>query len=151
LVKKPKVASWYDPIIKAHGTPRPLLRNCLVAFIFGGALCAVAEYFQLLISLIPGISDKDASSIVMVIVIALAALLTGLGVFDKIAQQVGAGLAVPITGFANSITSSTLEFKSEGYVLGSGCNGFKLAGAVIFFGIGSAVVVALIELILGIV
>ena len=80
--------------------------------------------------------------------IILAALFTGLGVFDHIAQWAGAGTAVPITGFANSITSAAIEHRSEGYVLGVGGNMFKIAGPVIVFGTFSAFVVALIKLVI---
>ena len=80
-----------------------------------------------------------------------AALLTGLGVYDRLGQICGAGLAVPISGFANSMTSAALEFKSEGLVLGTGCNAFRLAGAVIVFGIGSAGLLATLALMLNLV
>ena len=83
------------------------------------------------------------------VLIMISVLLTGLGVYDHIAQWAGAGTAVPITGFANTIASSSIEHKSEGYVLGVGANMFKLAGPVIAFGVFSAFVVAVVKLLLG--
>lgn len=138
---KPKPAPWYSRIIKRHLTPRPLGRNLAVAFLSGGLLCAGAElaHFGLMQQ---GMSADTASAWVTSAVVFLTALLTGLGVYDKAGQCLGAGLAVPISGFANSVSAAMLEHKYEGLVLGSGCNSFKLAGAVVVFGVASAFVAA---------
>lgn len=148
--KKPKVEPWYEAIAKTHDKPRPVFFNCLKAFLAGGALCALMEVIQDMLIKYGHMAKTEASSTSLVILIAVAALFTGLGYYDLLAQKVGAGLAVPITGFANSVVSATLEHKSEGYVLGSACNSMKLAGAVIVYGVLSAFVVALIMLILGV-
>jgi len=148
--KKPKVEAWYEPIAKKHDKPRPVLLNCVKAFLAGGALCALMEIIQDLLTKYANMPKTEATSTSLVILIAVTALITGLGYYDVLAQKVGAGLAVPITGFANSVVSATLEHKSEGYVLGSACNSMKLAGAVIVFGTLSAFVVAVIMLILGV-
>lgn len=149
MAKKPKPDSWYQEIVDANTPKKPLLRNCLVAFFSGGLLCALAETAHLLLISLTDLPDKAATAWVTVTVIALAALLTGYGVYDKAGQALGAGLAVPITGFANSVAASMLEHKYEGMVLGSGCNSFKLAGAVVVFGCASAFFVTLVALIFG--
>lgn len=149
MSKKPQVVGWYDQLIQQKQVKRPLGKNCLMAFASGGLLCAVAQAAQYLLAHNTSLADKEAGSVVMMCVIMLAALLTGLGVYDKLGQQAGAGLAVPITGFANSVVAACMEHRSEGFVLGSGCNSFKLAGAVVVFGIASAGAVTLIALILG--
>ena len=150
MAKKPQVDKWYQEIIDQYTPKKKLLRNCSVAFVGGGLLCALAELaHELLMS--TGMSDQSASSWVTVAVIAIVGLLTGLGVYDKLAQKMGAGLAVPISGFANSVAASMLEHKYEGMVLGSGCNSFKLAGAVVVFGISSAFFVVCIAWIFGLI
>jgi stage V sporulation protein AC len=91
-----------------------------------------------------GFSEETAGSPTVAVLIFLSAMLTGFGVYDHIAQWAGAGSAVPVTGFANTIASAAIEHKSEGYVLGVGGNMFKVAGSVIVFGVFSAFVVALV-------
>jgi len=149
MSKKPQVASWYKQIIAQKQPPRPLVKNCLLAFVSGGALAALAQAAKYLLLQRTMLSEQNAAGIVMMCVIFMAALLTGLGVYDQLGQIFGAGLAVPITGFANSVVASCMEHRSEGLVLGSGCNSFKLAGAVVVFGIASAGVVTIATLILG--
>ena len=147
MVKKPQPPGWYENIINKRTPARPVLRNCCISFISGGLLCALAQSGHFLLVNYTTIGDKQASSIVMIIVVALAALFTGLNIYDKAGQWAGAGLAVPISGFANSVAAAMLEHKTEGFVLGSGCNSFKLAGAVVVFGIVSAFFFTLIALI----
>jgi len=91
------------------------------------------------------LNPEDAANSTVAAVILLASLLTGLGLFDRLARFAGAGLAVPVTGFANSVTSAALEFKKEGLVLGIGSRMFSLAGTVILFGVITAFVVGLIS------
>ena len=147
--KKPQVVGWYDRIVQQKQPAKPLGKNCLLAFVGGGLLCALAQTGKYLLLQSTRLSADDAGSVVMICVIILAALLTGFGVYDKLGQLLGAGLAVPITGFANSVVAACMEHRSEGLVLGSGCNSFKLAGAVVVFGIASAGLVTLAALILG--
>lgn len=145
--KKPQTEAWFQQLMDQELPKKRLGRNCLVAFLSGGLLCAAAQLAEILILVNSEIPQETADSIVLICVIALVALLTGLGVYDKLGQKLGAGLAVPISGFANSVSASMLEHRSEGMVLGSGCNSFKLAGAVVVFGIASAFFVTLIALI----
>jgi stage V sporulation protein AC len=91
------------------------------------------------------LTSRQAGNLTSAIIIFITALLTGLGVFDHLAKRAGAGLAVPVTGFANSMTASALEFKREGYVLGVGSKMFILAGSVIVFGVLTAFIVGIIS------
>lgn len=134
----------YDKMAKRASPPSPVLLDCLKAFLIGGLICAFAqvltEWFKS-----TGMSQENYKALTLVIIIALTAILTGFGVFDKIAKHAGAGTMVPITGFANSVVAPAMEFQSEGYVLGTAANMFKLAGPVIVFGCGSAAVYGLIS------
>lgn len=144
MAPKPKPAPWYQAIVDRHTPKKRVLRNCITAFLGGGLICALAQSALFCLTVFFGMPQKDASSIVLICVIFLTALFTGIGIYDKLGQKLGAGLAVPISGFANSVAASMLEHKSEGLVLGSGCNSFKLAGAVVIFGIFSAFIVVFI-------
>lgn len=115
-------------------------RNALIAFISGGVLALCAQLFMLLCVKMFGIDEKMASSVTVVTVILITAILTGIGIYDKVAQKCGAGLFIPISGFANCLTSCALEGKSEGLIYGIGSNMFKLAGSVLTYGIASAFV-----------
>lgn len=133
----------YSKLTKRFSPPSPVFTDCLKAFLIGGLICCFAELLTRLFSK-TSMNEDEVKALVIVIVIAITAILTGFGVFDKIAKHAGAGTAVPITGFANSIVSPAMEFKSEGMILGTAANMFKLAGPVIVFGCGSAVVYGLI-------
>ena len=127
----------YAEMTKKASPKSPLLSDCVKAFLFGGGICAFAEgLFSLFSSF--GISEKDSRSIVMIILIVITAILTATGVFDIIAKHAGAGTSVPISGFANSIVSSALEFQTEGRILGTAAQMFSIAGPVIVFGCSSA-------------
>lgn len=127
----------YDDMTKRASPPSPILVDSVKAFLAGGAICAFSEgLFYLFGSL--GMSESDSRSTVIIILIALTALLTATGVFDMIAKHTGAGTSVPITGFANSIVSSALEFQTEGRILGTAAQMFSIAGPVIVFGCSSA-------------
>lgn len=126
--------------------PKPkLFKNCLKAFLVGGFICLIGQGLTIFYIEVFGFTEKAAGNPVVTTLILIAALLTGFGVYDKIGQFAGAGSAVPVTGFANSITSAALEHKSEGIVLGVATNMFKLAGSVIVFGTVSAYVVGVIR------
>lgn len=133
---------------KRFSPSSPVLLDCIKAFLIGGLICCFAELLTFLFSKTP-MTLEQVKALVLVVIIALTAILTGFGVFDKIAKHAGAGTAVPITGFANSIVSPAMEFHSEGYILGTAANMFKLAGPVIVFGCGSAVLYGLIIYIFG--
>ena len=121
---------------------RKILNNMVKCFIVGGLICAIAEGIYLLFNL--GFNEKDSNNYTIMIIIMIASLLTGFGIFDRIGQFAGCGTIVPITGFANSMTSSAMESKSEGIVVGILNNMFKLAGSVITVAIISGVFVGII-------
>ena len=130
-------------LIKKHSPGSTILKNSLLAFIFGGAICLIGELIlNLYINM--GADEKSASTLMTVTLIFIAALLTGLGIFDKIAKHAGAGTLVPVTGFANAVVSEAMDAKNEGYVLGVWAKIFTVAGPVILFGILSGVVYGII-------
>ncbi|MFD2640298.1 stage V sporulation protein AC [Piscibacillus salipiscarius] len=135
----------YANDIKPYQPKPKLLKNCLKAFVVGGIICAIGQGLTIFYIEVFGFTEKTAGNPVVTTLIFIAALLTGFGVYDKIGQFAGAGSAVPVTGFANSITSAALEHKSEGIVLGVATNMFKLAGSVIVFGTVSAYIVGVIR------
>ena len=118
---------------------RPVFINCVKAFIIGGIICLLGEILLNFFYKNLKLNYNDSKSMMYIVIISVTAILTGLGIFDKIGQKSGAGTLVPITGFANSMTSAALESKSEGIVLGILSNMFKLAGAVIVSGVVSAI------------
>lgn len=133
----------YGQLVKQKSPKSSMLKNCIFAFIIGGLICDVGQFFANFL-LGRGIPKDDVSILVSIIMIFLGAFLTGLGVYDNIGKYGGAGSIVPITGFANSIVSPAMEFKREGYVLGVGAKMFVIAGPVLVYGITSSVIVGLI-------
>jgi len=121
------------------------IKRLILAFIGGGIIALIGQGVYDLYYFVFNVSDKDSLSLMLVTIIFISALLTGLGVFDKIAQIFGAGTFVPISGFSNALTSSALESKAEGLIYGIGSNMFKLAGSVITYGIVSAYIFGLIR------
>lgn len=117
--------------------------NCSKAFLFGGGICAIGQLFLELYRWLIGIEDI-ARMLVPVTLIFIATLLTGAGLFDKLAKHAGAGTLVPITGFANAVISSAIDSRSEGFVLGVGAKMFTIAGPVIVYGTVSGVVYGVI-------
>ncbi|MGZ4164760.1 MAG: stage V sporulation protein AC [Tumebacillaceae bacterium] len=135
----------YHELAKRHEPKIPIGSRFLRAFFVGGLICVVAQAIQELFIHFFGFTEKTAGNPTVAVLILLSVLLTGFGVYDRIAQWAGAGTAVPVTGFANSIASAALEHKSEGYVLGVGGNMFKLAGSVIVFGVFAAFVIGVVK------
>lgn len=127
-------AEEYQQIINKIKPKPPLIKNIFMAFIVGGLICTLGQlitnYFLSL-----GLEKLDAGSATSAVLVFLAALLTGLGIYDSIGKYAGAGSIVPITGFANSMVAPALEFKKEGYILGVGSKLFTIAGPVLVFGI----------------
>ena len=138
----------YRQMNKKVSPKSPVLLNCVKAFLIGGLICTIAEVIVELLSG-NGMELKDARLVGSLSLIFLSVVLTGLTVYDKIAKHAGAGTLVPITGFANSIVASAIEFKSEGLVLGLGAKMFTIAGPVLVYGITASIVYGLILYILG--
>ncbi len=125
--------SDYTKLVKKHDSPTPTLKNCCFAFLVGGGICALGQLIQNLSQKI-GISEEISKKITPITLIFFACLLTGIGIFDKIAKTAGAGTLVPITGFANAMCSPAIDNKAEGWVLGVGAKMFIIAGPVIVYG-----------------
>ncbi len=121
----------------------PIILNCVKAFIFGGLICTFGQLLNT-VFLNAGLNEKEIKTATPCLIIIITAILTGIGVFDKIARHAGAGTIVPITGFANSVVSPALEFKHEGMVLGTAAQMFSIAGPVIVYGVGSSVLYGII-------
>ncbi len=133
----------YSKIVKKISPPSPKIKDFVCAYTVGGIICVIGQLFIELYTYL-NFSEKTVKMAVPVTLIFIAALLTGLKLFDKIAKHAGAGTLVPITGFANAVVSPAIEFKSEGFVLGVGANMFKIAGPVIVYGTVASVVYGII-------
>ena len=134
----------YEKVLEENKIKSPILSNCIKAFLVGGSICLIGQVLLYLFEEKMGIKKTEASTLMYIVVVGVTAIMTGLGIFDKIGQFSGAGTLIPITGFSNSMTSSALESKSEGIVLGIMTNMFKLAGAVIAAGVVSGFIFGLI-------
>lgn len=129
----------YGKMAKKASPPTNKLKNGFFAFVIGGLVCALGEGIGMLYEKL-GADADEVKMLIPVTLIVIAAVLTALGVFDKIAYYAGAGTIVPITGFANSIVSPAMEHQSEGKILGTGANMFKIAGPVLVYGTLAAVI-----------
>lgn len=124
----------YKKYADAHAPSSPIIKDCIWAFCIGGLICLAGQAFLLLYRDVFGIGQKDAGTLASVTLIFIAALLSGLGWFEKIAKHAGGGTLVPITGFANSVVSPAIDSKSEGLILGVGAKIFTVAGPVLLYG-----------------
>ncbi len=138
----------YIAYVNSFDPPTHHVKNCVRAFLVGGLICCIGQAFrEVLEALFPLTSDELAAS-VSILLILLGTLLTGLGVYDRIGRYAGAGSIVPITGFANSVASPAIEFKTEGLVYGLAAKMFVVAGPIIVFGVLAGTAVGLIYLLL---
>ena len=133
----------YKELVHQTTPKSPILKDCIKAFIFGGGICCFGEVLKTLYGM-TNLNEDEIKLAVSGTLIVITAILTGAGVFDKIAKHAGAGTAVPITGFANSVVSPAVEFKVEGFVLGTAAKMFNLAGPVIVYGVSASVIYGLI-------
>ena len=131
----------YGKLVNERSKPSPLGKNILWAFLVGGGICTIGQGLTQLFQQYGLDQDGTATSVTLILA---AALLTGLGLFDKLAKRAGAGTLVPITGFANAMVSPALEFKSEGLITGTAAKLFTVAGPVLVFGISASVIYGLI-------
>lgn len=137
-------AEDYQSLSSKTAPKSPLGKDMLFAFLIGGTICALGQILYSLYYDIIKLSVQDSKTWVSITLIFLSALLTGLGVYDKIAKFGGAGTLVPITGFANAMVSPAIEFKTEGLVLGLGTKIFAIAGPVIVYGTVASVIYGII-------
>ena len=135
---------YYKKLLEERKLKKKYLKNGLFAFLFGGIisllgqiLIEVFKYFK--------VEEKESITLMLMTIIFLAILLSAFGIYDKIGQVARCGTIIPISGFANSMASSSMEYKPEGFILGVGANTFKLAGTVVVFGVFSAFIVATIK------
>jgi stage V sporulation protein AC len=145
--KLTKTQQEYQALAKKIEPKRPILQNCLRAFLAGGVICLIGQGLMYMFIHSFHFTKQTAGNPTVAVLILIAVILTSLGVYDRIAQWAGAGSAVPVTGFANSMCSAALEHRAEGIVLGIGGNMFKIAGGVIVFGTVAAFIIGLISLI----
>ncbi len=129
----------YSEMTKKASPPSPKVKDFIWAYIVGGAICVIGQLLTELFTSFD-LPEKVVKMSVPVAIIFIAALLTGFGIFDKIAKRAGAGTLVPITGFANAVVSPAIEFKNEGYILGVGAKIFTIAGPVIMYGAVASVI-----------
>lgn len=133
----------YGKFVESLAPKSPAWKDCVMAFLIGGLICtlgqAIMNGFLAL-----GAETKEASCATSMTLVALAALLTGLSVYDDIAKIAGAGTLVPITGFSNAVSAPAIEFKTEGFILGVGAKMFTIAGPVIVYGVSASVVYGLV-------
>lgn len=137
----------YKKLTKKFSPKENKMKNMIIAFIVGGLIGLLGQILITVYSSFDNISTNDASSLMMVTIIFLSCLFTALGFFDKWVSKAGAGLFVPISGFAHATSSSALEYKKEGLVFGIGSNIFKLTGSVILYGVVSAYIFGIIRFI----
>ena len=133
----------YKALVEKHSPPSPVWVNVPRAFVYGGAICCAGQALIYIYGYL-GLSEDDAAAATSISMVFLGALLTGLGVYDKIAKRAGAGTLVPITGFANAVAAPALEFKTETFTLGTCTKMFTIAGPVIVYGTLAGVVYGLI-------
>lgn len=136
----------YQEYVEKKSPNSPILKNCFNAFWVGGLICCIGQII-LDYCKFRGLDTQISGTIVSIILIGISAFLTGLNIFNKIGKFAGAGSLIPITGFANSIVSPAMEYKSEGYVMGVGGKMFTVAGPVLVFGISASIIVGIVYLI----
>ena len=136
----------YQKYVDKKSPNSPILKNCFNAFWVGGLICIIG---QVIFNICKerGFDTSNSSTIVSILLIGFSAFLTSLNLFNKIGKFAGAGSLVPITGFANSIVSPAMEYKSEGYIMGVGGKMFTVAGPVLVFGISASILVGIVYLI----
>ena len=138
----------YQSYVNQKSPNSPILKNCFNSFWVGGTICSIGQLiFEACKS--SGLPQQSCTTIVSIVLIFISAFLTGLNIFNRIGKFAGAGSLIPITGFANSIVSPAMEYKSEGYIMGVGAKMFTVAGPVLVYGISASIIVGLVYTIFG--
>ena len=138
----------YVAYVNSFAPPTKHFKNCFRAFMVGGLICCIGQAFRVVFERVRGLYGDELASAVSIALIFLGTLLTGLGVYDRIGRNAGAGSIVPITGFANSVASPAIEFKTEGLVYGLAAKMFVVAGPIIVYGVLAGTAVGIIYLFL---
>lgn len=134
----------YSDYVNKKSPKSPVLKDVIFAFLIGGAICTVGQVFSDIYQVVFKLDSESVKTAVPITMVFLGSLLTGLNVYHKIAKYAGAGTIVPITGFANAITSPAMEFKREGLVLGLATKMFVVAGPVLVYGISSSIILGIL-------
>ncbi|MHB8062451.1 MAG: stage V sporulation protein AC [Ruminiclostridium sp.] len=143
-MKKSFTKEEYSEYVKSVSPNSRLVTNIIKAFAVGGLICVIGQVFINILKA-RGLDIEIVSSVTSIIMVFLGAFLTALNVYDQIGKFAGAGSIVPITGFANSVVSPAMEFKTEGYIMGMGAKMFVIAGPVIVFGLCSSIIAGIIH------
>ena len=138
----------YIEYVHSFDPPTQHFKNCFRAFLVGGLICCVGQFLRVVLEQTTALSGDELSGAVSVLLIFLGTLLTGFGVYDRIGRNAGAGSIVPITGFANSVASPAIEFKTEGLVYGLAAKMFIVAGPIIVYGVLAGAAVGIVYLFL---
>lgn len=139
----------YERMTKAHAPHSTLGKNMIFAFLIGGGICAIAEILSEIYAKVFKMSPEDAGRLTSVTLVFLSVLLTGLGIYEKIAKIAGAGTLVPITGFANAVASPAIDSRAEGFVMGVGAKIFTVAGPVLLYGTLAGAIYGVVYYIVG--
>ena len=142
----PGARKQYARIISRYNPKSPILADCIKAFVVGGIICMLGQAVAQLGEDVLHLTQEHVSAFTSMVRVVLGALLTGLGIYDKIGCFAGAGSAVPITGFANSVVAPAMEFRSEGVIMGTGARIFSIAGPVLVHGLLTSIIIALIRM-----
>lgn len=146
--REKKIRKRFKELAKESNPKPKMARNCIRAFLVGGIICTIGEFIGNILLML-GVEEIYKGTIVSIIMVFLGALLTGIGIYDKIASFAGAGSVVPITGFANAVVAPAIEYKKEGFVFGVAAKIFTIAGPVLVYGIGVSVIIGMIYYVIG--
>jgi stage V sporulation protein AC len=142
-MKEQKIKAKYETMANEVAPKSRIFQDCLKAFLVGGLICDIGQFVNNIIINF-GFPEEQVGGIVSIIMIFLGALLTGTGIYSKIAEFGGAGTVVPITGFSNAMVAPAIEFKKEGFIFGVAAKMFTIAGPVLVYGIGTSVIVGIV-------
>lgn len=142
-MKEEKIKKKYEKMAQDSAPKSKVFKDCLMAFLVGGLICDLGQLIHNIVAKF-GFPEDQVNSIVVILMIFIGALLTGTGIYCKIACFGGAGTVVPITGFSNAVVSPAIEFKKEGFVFGVAAKMFTIAGPVLVYGIGTSVIIGIV-------
>ena len=146
--REEQIKNKYKQMAKEATPKSEIFKNCLKAFLVGGIICDIGQLIMNIIESL-GYPKEQAMNIVPIIMVFIGAVLTGTGIYGKMASFGGAGTVVPITGFSNAVVAPAIEFKKEGYIFGVAAKMFTIAGPVLVYGIGTSVIIGIIYYVIG--
>ena len=146
--REEQIKNKYTQMAKEATPKSEIFKNCLKAFLVGGIICDIGQLIMNIIESF-GYPKEQVMNIVPIIMVFIGAVLTGTGIYGKMASFGGAGTVVPITGFSNAVVAPAIEFKKEGYIFGVAAKMFTIAGPVLVYGIGTSVIIGIIYYVIG--